>query len=208
MTLLCMHCEAEMPPFIKPKLYCSLACEQEAELVRYVRRCLSDGRIEQKDVQVAIDIRLAHIMAGGYEKESRSLSREIRENVLRRSKGKCELCGKDGCDIDHIDGASSDLSNLQLLCKDCHNQKTQLNIVSFESGSTEYEYIKSRTEQFRKYIQALEPIRECHDSKNWATLWRQYQKERKAVEMHVNLTQVGQISVQFNRQWKYNKWRV
>lgn len=178
-TLLCMHCAAEMPPFIKPKLYCSLACEQEAELVRYVRRCVSDERIKQQDVQDAINNRLAHIMSGGYDKASRKLSPEIRENVLRRSKGKCALCGKDGDDIDHIDGASCDLSNLQLLCKDCHNQKTQSNIVAVAPGTAEYEYIKARTEQFWKYVQAVEPVRVCHDQESWASVWRQYQKERK-----------------------------
>lgn len=179
LMLQCLHCETEMPPFIKPKLYCSLACEQEAELVRYVRRCFADGRIEQQDIQEAIQIRLAHIMAGGYDKGSRKLSREIRENVLRRSKGKCELCGKEGCDIDHIDGASSDLSNLQLLCKDCHNQKTHSNIVSVKPDTAEYEYIQSRTEQFRKYVQAVEPLRVCHDQENWASMWRKIQNERK-----------------------------
>ena len=178
-TIKCMHCEMGMPPFIKPKLYCSLACEQEAELVRYARRCLADGRLEQKDVQEAIEIRFAHIMAGGYDKESRKLSRETRENVLRRSKGKCEICGKEGCDIDHIDGASCDLSNLQFLCKDCHNLKTRSNIVSVKPSSEEYEFIKYRGEQFMEYVHAVEPLRVCHDQENWASVWRQFQKERK-----------------------------
>ena len=179
-SLVCLHCEEEMPPFVKPRLYCSLACEQEAELVRYMRRCTADGRIEQADVQLAVQIRMAHIMAGGYNKESRTLSRETKEAVLRRSKGKCEACGKEGCDIDHIDGASGELSNLQFLCKDCHNQKTQLSIAPVELGTAQYEYIKSRTEQFWHYVKAEKPERVCHDQENWNSVWRQYQKERKS----------------------------
>lgn len=179
-NLVCLHCEDDMPPFIKPRLYCSLSCQQEAELVRYVRGCKSDGRIEQPDVQLAITIKMAHNMAGGYDRKSRKLSRDIKEAVLLRSKGKCESCGKEGYDIDHINGASSDLRNLQFLCKDCHNKKTQLNIVPVEQGSAQYEYIKLRTERFWHYVDAEKPVRICHDQENWSSIWRQHQKERKA----------------------------
>ena len=168
-----------MPPFVKPRLYCSPACEQEAELVRYVRRCSLDGRIEQEDVQLAVQIRMAHIMAGGYDKKSRQLSNERREAVLQRSKGKCEACGKEGYDIDHIEGSSGALSNLQLLCKDCHNEKTQLSIAPVEPGSAQYEYIKDRTANFWHYVNAENPLRACHDQENWSSNWRQFLKERK-----------------------------
>ncbi|WP_444944810.1 HNH endonuclease [Microbulbifer sp. ZKSA006] len=179
-ALECLHCSGEMPPFVKPRLYCSLACEQEAELIRYVRRCTLDGRIEQPDVQEAVKIRLAHIMSGGYDKKSREISCEVRVKVLQRSKGKCEQCGKDGRDIDHIEGSIGDLSNLQLLCKDCHNQKTQLSITPVEPGTEQFEYVKARTESFWRFVQSEKPVRVCHDHENWKSCWRQYQKERKA----------------------------
>lgn len=179
-SLQCLNCEDEMPPLVKPRLYCSLACEQEAELIRYVRRSAKDGRIDRDDVQIAIHTRLAHIMAGGYDKESRKLSRESREAVLQRSKGKCEACGKDGHDIDHIDGPSADLSNLQFLCKDCHNRKTQLRIVPVKPGMPQYDYVKSRTAKFWKYVRARKPVRVCHDDEKWNSLWRQFQSKRKA----------------------------
>ena len=178
-TLVCLHCEEDMPPFVKPRLYCSIGCEQEAELVRDVRRCITDGRIEQSDVQFAIQTRLAHIMAGGYDKRARRLSTEIREAVLKRSKGKCEICGKDGCDVDHIQGNSSELPNLQFLCKDCHNQKTQSNIVPVEEGTAEFEYVKLRMTQFWDFVNAENPLRLCHDEIHWNSVWRQYQNERK-----------------------------
>ena len=185
-TLECLHCGEEMPPFVKPRLYCSLACEQEAELVRYVRRCALDGRIEQADVQLAVQIRMAHIMAGGYDKKSRALSRETKVEVLQRSQGKCELCGKEGHDIDHIDGPSGDLSNLQFLCKDCHNQKTLLSVVPVDPDTEQYEYIKARTERFRRFVEAEKPERVCHDQENWNSVWRQYQKERKAFALVIS----------------------
>ena len=179
-TLECLHCAEEMPPFVKPRLYCSLACEQEAELVRYVRRCSLDRCIEQADVQLAVKIRMAHIMAGGYDRKSRNLSRETKIEVLQRSKGKCEQCGKVGHDIDHIEGPCGDLSNLQFLCKDCHDKKTQLSIAPVEPGTERYEFIKARTERFWRFVEAEKPERVCHDQENWSSVWRQYQKERKA----------------------------
>ena len=184
-NLVCLHCGCDMPPFIKPRLYCSIGCEQEAELVRYARRCIDDGRINQSDVQLAIHTRLSHIMAGGYDKQARKLSTEIRKAVLNRSKGKCEICGKEGCDIDHIQGVSSDLTNLQFLCKDCHNKKTQSNIYPVEPGTAEFEYVTSRAEQFMRFVKAESPLRVCHDEIHWNSMWRQYQNERKSFSFSV-----------------------
>jgi HNH endonuclease len=179
-ALECLHCSEEMPPFLKPRIYCSLACEQEAELIRYARRCSCDGRISQPDVQLAVQIRMAHIMVGGYDKKSRRLSDETKIELLRRSKGKCELCGKEGHDIDHINGSSGDISNLQFLCKDCHNKKTLQNVVPVEPGTDLYEYIKARTARFWFFVEAEKPLRVCHDQENWSSVWRQYHNERKA----------------------------
>lgn len=185
-ALECLHCGEEMPPFVKPRLYCSLACEQEAELVRYVRRCTLDGRIKQDDVQLAVQIRMAHIMAGGYDKKSRNLSRETKVEVLLRSKGKCEECGGDGHDIDHIKGPSGDLSNLMFLCKDCHNQKTKLSLAPVEPGTERYEFIKERAERFWRFVEAEKPERVCHDQENWHSVWRQYRLERKAFALVIS----------------------
>lgn len=178
-SLQCMNCDEEMPPFIKPKLYCSVACEQEAELIRYCRRCARDGRIKEKDVQFAIKTRLAFIVSGGYDKKSRRLSRSIRESVLERSKGKCEICEKPGADIDHISGSSSELTNLQYLCKSCHNSKTEKPIVTLEPGTERYDFVKSKKEYFWECVQADPPLRICHDEEKWQSAWRSFTKKRK-----------------------------
>ncbi|MGH8588654.1 MAG: HNH endonuclease [Gammaproteobacteria bacterium] len=124
-------------------------------------------------------------MSGGYNKKARLLSREIREAVLRRSKGKCEICGKEGSDIDHIKGSSSDFSNLQLLCKSCHNAKTEKSIVPVEPGSERYEYVRARTEQFWLCVESDTPIRICHDENKWKSVWRTFAKERKAYALEI-----------------------
>lgn len=61
--------------------------------------------------------------------------RQNRNLVISRAKGFCqnqkpgfEKCGKIGVEVDHIipraEGGSDNLANLQLLCVDCHKEKT------------------------------------------------------------------------------------
>jgi hypothetical protein len=61
----CANCSAVIET---AKMYCSQICSQEAEWARYARRCRLDGRSQRSDVIEAIRIRLAHILAGGYDK--------------------------------------------------------------------------------------------------------------------------------------------
>jgi 5-methylcytosine-specific restriction endonuclease McrA len=113
----------------KKQIFCGDLCRQISKAIRYVKGCRSDGRLMSIDVQVAIDTRLAHIMAGGYAETERSLAPSQRQEVWERSEGRCEQCGKIGKEIDHIRGSSSDLRNLQLLCRQCHQDKTQSTFI-------------------------------------------------------------------------------
>ena len=52
-----------------------------------------------------------------------------RKRVLKRDCNRCQICGRVGTEVDHIDNTrgahyGTD-SNLQLLCKACHGHKTQ-----------------------------------------------------------------------------------
>ena len=53
--------------------------------------------------------------------------RKLREIVIRRDQGTCQLCGQEGKHVDHIIprtlGGSDELLNLQLLCVQCNLQK-------------------------------------------------------------------------------------
>lgn len=173
-----MQCDDELVRLKKPKLYCSIACEQEAELVRYTRRCKTDGRIEQVDVQIAIHTRLAHLAAGGYNKRARKLSAQQRNAVVSLSAGLCVLCDQPGVEIDHIAGPSDDPANLQLLCKDCHQQKTFSHIVPLLPGSDGYEQVESLRNRIAAEVDSPLPLRPCHNEMTWATQWRAYLKER------------------------------
>lgn len=53
--------------------------------------------------------------------------RKLREIVIRRDGGTCQLCGLEGNHVDHIVprklGGDDSLLNLQLLCEQCNLQK-------------------------------------------------------------------------------------
>ena len=72
----------------------------------------------------------------------------IRYEVLKRAKGKCELCGisnkEKSLDVDHIiprsKGGSNDISNLQSLCYTCNRQKRNLDNADLRDIGKFFEY--------------------------------------------------------------------
>ncbi|MBF6301181.1 HNH endonuclease [Nocardia amamiensis] len=59
----------------------------------------------------------------------RGVPRAQAEQIRQRDKGICQKCSRPGHEVDHIinvkaDGTDDD-DNLQVLCKDCHDAKTQ-----------------------------------------------------------------------------------
>jgi hypothetical protein len=110
-------------------VFCSELCENKASFVRYHRACLEDGRYEDPDVRLALRMRLAFLVVGGYSERDRRVPLETRKQVIARDRGLCRSCGATGTDIDHIHGSSNEIVNLQLLCKNCHDQKTERSIM-------------------------------------------------------------------------------
>jgi 5-methylcytosine-specific restriction endonuclease McrA len=159
-----------------PKMYCRQLCSQEAEWVRYVRRCRLDGRDQRSDVIEAIRIRLAHILAGGYNKLARKLADSVREAIIKRDQGRCRVCGKPGTEIDHISGDSSDLENLQLLCDSCHNKKTVASFVRLTKDSHPDAWEKAQL--LKRRADAKLPLQLC-DSEDWDELQKQLLKKRR-----------------------------
>jgi hypothetical protein len=121
----CANCARIVISTTRQRTYCSDLCSQVAVFVRYFQRVRADGRWKYPDIIEALGVRLAHIAAGGYDNRGRSLSPQIRDEIIERDQGMCRNCGKPGNEIDHIAGSSADPSNLQLLCRDCHMAKTQ-----------------------------------------------------------------------------------
>lgn len=73
----CVNCEKPIPWDRPIKIFCSDLCRDEADYVRYYRRCLSDGRSEMPDIQEALRIKLAHLLSGGYSASERKMESSV-----------------------------------------------------------------------------------------------------------------------------------
>ncbi len=175
LTAFPFHCANCSLTIQEAKIYCSQLCAQEAGWVRYVRRCRLDGRDRHPDVMEAIRIRLALILAGGYDKLARKLPDSVRKAILERDQGKCRICGKPADEIDHISGGRSDPTNLQLLCDSCHNEKTTSSFVRITKESHPEAWEKAQW--LKRRAAAKRPVQLC-DSGEWSTLQRDLLRKR------------------------------
>jgi 5-methylcytosine-specific restriction endonuclease McrA len=164
----------------KAKLFCSPPCQQDAKLVRYTRACIRNGRINDPEVWEAINLRFAIALGekGYYDENARKLSLEIRNKIIGRDNGCCRKCGKFGNEIDHINGDSDDLDNLQLLCHDCHLLKTKSRLTILTPEHPRYKEIKEKSKSLWLRINAESPQRICDDSENWNELQKQMMSEQ------------------------------
>lgn len=169
----CANCLEPLPQD-EETLFCSTWCAEIASNARYQRRVLHDGRIERPDVREVIATQNAFMLIGGYRSLGRTLSTSTRAEVKQRDGGRCQQCGKPGLEIDHIDGSSADLSNLQLLCGDCHRAKTAQNMVPASDES------RARLQAFfLARVMPDEPRLLADDEVEWASLWRGLKSGRK-----------------------------
>lgn len=169
----CANCLSELPIDIQG-LYCSAWCQEIAAHVRYLRRVFRDGRVQDPDVQLAIQTKNAFLVVGGYRSLGRKLTPRIRSEIRLRDEGRCQECGKPGAEVDHIAGNSDDPSNLQLLCLDCHHAKTAQNMVpaSDESKALIFGMMATR-------VAPDEPQLLADDEIGWNGMWRKLQSQRK-----------------------------
>ena len=170
----CANCDT---PVTDAQLFCSQLCRDEAKYVRYYRARIADGTFINADIQEALRIRLAHILAGGYDARLRQLSLDLRRAVFERDNFRCRKCGQQGTEVDHVRGPSSELSNLQLLCSGCHREKTMRSFQRISRKSHPEEWAKAVALDAR--VQAAEPSRFCDDDDDWPQLWRTIASARR-----------------------------
>ena len=165
----------------KAALYCSDSCQQEAQLVRYARRCLKDGRDRDPDVAEALVIRMGHVLGGGYPRRERKLAEGLAAEVIERFGGRCARCGGGGREIDHIQGNRNDHRNLQLLCRKCHRKKTIRAMRLVRPGDPEWEEIDRRGRAILDRIYSENPVRESDDPVMWPRRWQNMLRDRRRV---------------------------
>lgn len=177
-TPLCFNCDEVVG---KPVLFCNRLCTDEASFVRSVRRWKQQGRDKDPDIIETMKIQMAHILNGGYPHKERELPAAVRQAVIDRAKGICQkrACGEPGKEIDHIRGSSPDLSNLQLLCRDCHMQKTNAGLKPITPEHPRYAEFMEKIAALTARHAAKKPKRPCDDHETWNDAWRAYKKERE-----------------------------
>lgn len=175
----CTNCGQPIHPSRVVKLFCADLCKNEADYVRYHRRCILDGRVDQPDIQFALRTKRAFILSGGYSSKERHLPNKIRDLVLQRNKGLCQVCGKAGTEIDHINGSNDELSNLQLLCQKCHNEKTALSLKPLDKNDPQYDKNVRKAEELNVRVHAIDPLQECDDQDQWPNTYRTILNQRK-----------------------------
>lgn len=177
----CVNCDKIFPVSKRAKLYCSLRCQQDAHLIRYYRACVRDGRIDDPKVREAIIIRLgfANSKKGYYDLNARQLPTELRNKIIERDKGLCRKCGRSGNEIDHIAGDSQDLENLQLLCHECHMEKSLSMLRKLNPEDEGYSEAKERSDKIWLRMNAVSPERACDNSENWDAFRKQIESEQR-----------------------------
>ena len=180
-SLQCANCGVTVD---QPSAYCGYLCRQKAAAIRYGRAKLREGIFWRSDILDAIYTRVKSISNGGYNLKARSVSIIVRKAVHKRSHNKCELCGNRGTEIHHAKGSSSALENLQLLCKDCHDDLHGRSLGyeiagphvprarSMSRKELEAHFLKqlSLFTSGDAYIQAIlsaTPLSNCYDPKTW-----------------------------------------
>lgn len=167
----CASCDAPLEGTGKPTLFCSELCTQTAEVVRYARRRLADGGIDDPLVAEVVRVRVAHLIGGGYHRIERALPKAVRVEVLAFNGGRCVTCDvQPATEVDHIDGDSATRANLQGLCGPCHRAKTAESMRSLSAADDPA--VLRRAQNVIGRIESDDPSRRCDDPDEWPTIWR------------------------------------
>lgn len=162
--------------------YCSSLCGQEAAWVRSLRRRRAEGRDRDPEVMKTTVIRLALVLRGGYDLPE--VPERVRLAVKDRERGQCRACGKPGTDIDHMDGDSAAMDNLQLLCKECHNRKTMRGFAKITFASKPEPWVHAGL--LRARAGSKLPLQLCDDERQWEDAEPEVRRRRKLIRQPVN----------------------
>jgi len=168
----CANCDGDLDVRVEG-LFCTELCRETADFVRYARRKMQAGQLDDPDISYAIRIRMAMLLGGGYPGSARQLSPTIRSAVIARDQ-QCVQCGAPGAEIDHIADSSDDLENLQFLCKDCHRLKTEAALAPASAEQSD-----EAKEIWIGRVMPPDPQRLCDDPERWSEEWRPLKAQRR-----------------------------
>lgn len=165
----CPNCDKVFTPARQIQPFCTPRCQDTAKAIRYARRSIATyGQPLPPEIHEAVGVQIAHVLAGGYREALRRVPPVTRKAVFTRDKHRCTLCkARPGHEIDHVNGDSSDLTNLRLLCRTCHRQVTRQHLHRLPD---DHPALLIRAEILRR-IAAATPLRPC-DANDWPERWR------------------------------------
>jgi hypothetical protein len=178
-TLSCVNCAKDIE---EKKLYCGTFCSEFAGAVRYVRRAIADGRINDSDVQEGIGAKLLMLTGGGYPRLERALSKIERDAIFSRDNQTCQICSKAATQIDHIAGSSNDPTNLRAICRSCNIGAAFASAKSVNAADDpeSFERISRLFEEFASRVAAKHNVRLCDDPSTWDNLQKSVLAHRRA----------------------------
>jgi len=167
------------------RLFCTPLCALTAEIVRYRRRIMRDGRIDDPEVQAALEIREAQVLWGHVYK--RTLTPARRDEVFAAKGNRCLECGAPATEIDHIVSnyfGDESLDNLRPLCHECHLAKTLASPMPWDTTSPEARALHaSQLADYTNRWQAPKPLRACDDEVLWQKVGRAMWTVRAAARL-------------------------
>jgi hypothetical protein len=91
---------------------------------------VADGRFESDPtIEEALRMRVAQILAGGYDEKARRVSPALWERIMERDGRRCVICGEPATQIHHIAGSDSAEGNLRATCATCNPRLAQAQLV-------------------------------------------------------------------------------
>ncbi|QTE28558.1 HNH endonuclease [Pengzhenrongella sicca] len=130
----CAHCGKKFLTATKRRIYCGTRCRETVKATRdEVAAHARFGDVLPPGVQEAVHRKYHFAARGGYGVPGRVPSPARRAEVIERDGGLCQECGRPGTEVDHV-GPGRELTELQLLCRDCHAKKTNPNLEYFMEG--------------------------------------------------------------------------
>jgi ribosomal protein S27AE len=182
----CVECGTSIVLTDRAKLYCSEACHQTLKLVHYVRRTIADGRWDRDPtIAEALQMRLAHILAGGYHEAARRVPPKLRAQVFERDADRCVLCGAPATQIDRVAGDASTLVYLRATCGTCNLGMAQDRLVPASASQA------AVAQRIRDRIFAPSPLYPRDDEQSGAAAnARTLAERRRRVRDHLDMQKV------------------
>jgi 5-methylcytosine-specific restriction endonuclease McrA len=141
----CAYCGELFVTATERKIYCGTKCAETVKADRYEASARAKyGEQLPPEQQRALAIKRQFVARGGYGVPGRTVPVGRRAEVFERDGGLCQICGKPGSVVDHTAGDHSELENLRLLCRECHDEVTDAILGAFADYVETSEHPSSR----------------------------------------------------------------